>query len=144
MPLHKVPVHLWKQLLLREGLCSRLPSHYLRTLEEARTPTPVHYRPHGAKFKISPKNGQRERVEDVPIPIYHPPESQLGLWGGEGWILGHRYTNNDKVGDLGFAALVSLLGTRADRTGQDSLGNVLISRVIVWASTAPCETSWAL
>ncbi|KAI5946609.1 39S ribosomal protein L28, mitochondrial [Manis javanica] len=97
MPLHKVPVHLWKQLLLREGLCSRLPSHYLRSLEEARTPTPVHYRPHGAKFKISPKNGQRERVEDVPIPIYHPPESQLGLWGGEGWILGHRYTNNDKL-----------------------------------------------
>ncbi|KAK2509023.1 hypothetical protein MC885_020102 [Smutsia gigantea] len=98
MPLHKVPVHLWKQLLLREGLFSRLPSHYLRSLEEARTPTPVHYRPHGTKFKISPKNGQRERVEDVPIPIYHPPESQLGLWGGEGWILGHRYTNNDKVG----------------------------------------------
>lgn len=76
MPLHKVPAHLWKQLLLREGLCPRLPSHYLCSLEEART--------HGAKFKISPKNGQRERVEDVPIPIYHPPESQLGRWGGEG------------------------------------------------------------
>ncbi|KAI5193486.1 Post-Gpi Attachment To Proteins Factor 6 [Manis pentadactyla] len=72
------PAHQWKQLLLREGLCSRLPSHYLRSLEEARTPTPVHYRPHGAKFKISPKNGQRERVEDVPIPIYHPFGSPAG------------------------------------------------------------------
>ncbi|EFB17133.1 hypothetical protein PANDA_008919, partial [Ailuropoda melanoleuca] len=97
MPLHKFPVGLWKQLRLREGICSRLPPHYVRSLEEARTPTPVHYRPHGVKFKINPKNGQRERVEDVPIPIYYPPESQLGLWGGEGWILGHRYINNDKL-----------------------------------------------
>uniref|UniRef100_A0A673TNI9 Large ribosomal subunit protein bL28m n=1 Tax=Suricata suricatta TaxID=37032 RepID=A0A673TNI9_SURSU len=97
MPLHKVPVGLWKQLRLREGICSRLPRHYLRSLEQARTPTPVHYRPHGVKFKINPKNGQRERVEDVPIPIYYPPESQLGLWGGEGWVLGHRYINNDKL-----------------------------------------------
>lgn len=113
MPLHKFPVGLWKQLRLREGICSRLPPHYLRSLEEARTPTPVHYRPHGVKFKTNPKNGQRERVEDVPIPIYYPPESQLGLWGGEGWILGHRYLNNDKVCEqgrlrstcLGFAAL---------------------------------------
>lgn len=103
MPLHKYPVHLWKQLRLREGLCSRLPAHYLRSLEPGRQPTPVHYRPHGAKFKVNPKNGQRERVEDVPIPIYYPPESQQGLWGGEGWILGHRYVNNDKVGE-GYSA----------------------------------------
>ncbi|XP_006894968.1 PREDICTED: 39S ribosomal protein L28, mitochondrial [Elephantulus edwardii] len=96
MPLHKFPVHLWKQLRLQEGIYSRLPKHYLRSLEETPTPTPVHYRPHGVKFKINPKNGQRERVEDVPIPLYHPPESQLGLWGGEGWILGHRYTSDHK------------------------------------------------
>ncbi|KAL4835719.1 hypothetical protein H8958_003748 [Nasalis larvatus] len=97
MPLHKYPVWLWKRLRLREGICARLPGHYLRSLEEERTPTPVHYRPHGAKFKINPKNGQRERVEDVPIPIYFPSESQRGLWGGEGWILGQRYANNDKL-----------------------------------------------
>ncbi|EHH60012.1 hypothetical protein EGM_11274, partial [Macaca fascicularis] len=36
-------------------------------------------------------------VEDVPIPIYFPPESQRGLWGGEGWILGQRYANDDKL-----------------------------------------------
>lgn len=101
MPLHKFPVVLWKRLRLREGIYSRLPQHYLRSLEEARTPTPVHYRPHGAKFKVNPQNGQRERVEDVPIPIHYPRESQLGLWGGEGWILGHRYVNNDKVGEQG-------------------------------------------
>lgn len=98
MPLHKYPVYLWQKLRLRQGLCARLPAHFLRSLEEERTPTPVHYKPHGAKFKISPKNGQRERVEDVPIPVHYPPESQRGLWGGEGFILGYRYANNDKVG----------------------------------------------
>lgn len=101
MPLHKFPVFLWKRLQLREGIYARLPQHYLRSLEETRTPAPVHYRPHGAKFKINPKNGQRERVEDVPIPIHYPRESQRGLWGGEGWILGHRYVNNHKVGEQG-------------------------------------------
>lgn len=98
MPLHKYPVYLWQKLRLRQGIYARLPAHFLRSLEEERTPSPVHYKPHGAKFKINPKNGQRERVEDVPIPIYYPPESQQGLWGGEGLILGYRYANNDKVG----------------------------------------------
>jgi hypothetical protein len=98
MPLHKYPVYLWRRLRLREGICSRLPAHFLRSLEDERTPTAVHYRPHGAKFKINPKNAQRERVEDVPIPIHYPPDSQKGLWGGAGWIQGYRYANNDKVG----------------------------------------------
>lgn len=98
MPLHRYPVYLWQKLRLRQGICARLPAHFLRSLEEEQTPTPVHYKPHGAKFKINPKNGQRERVEDVPIPIHYPPESQQGLWGGEGLILGYRYVNNDKVG----------------------------------------------
>lgn len=98
MPLHRYPVHLWQKLRLRQGICARLPAHFLRSLEEERTPTPVHYKPHGTKFKINPKNGQRERVEDVPIPVHYPPESQQGLWGGEGLILGYRYANNDKVG----------------------------------------------
>lgn len=97
MPLHRFPVRLWPRLRLREGLCSRLPAHYLRSLEDERPPVPVHYRPHGARFKVNPRNGQRERVEDVPIPLYWPREAQLGLWGGEGWILGHRYVNNDKL-----------------------------------------------
>ncbi|KAM7333181.1 hypothetical protein ACRRTK_006501 [Alexandromys fortis] len=97
MPLHKYPVYLWQKLRLRQGIYARLPAHFLRSLEEERTPTPVHYRPHGVKFKINPKNGQRERVEDVPISVHYPPESQQGLWGGEGLILGYRYANNDKL-----------------------------------------------
>lgn len=104
MPLHRFPVRLWKQLQLKQGLCARLPAHFLRSLEDARTPAPVHYRPHGARFRVNPANGQRERVEDVPIPIYYPPESQQGLWGGEGWVVGYRYVNGDKVGAPGSGA----------------------------------------
>ncbi|XP_038618988.1 39S ribosomal protein L28, mitochondrial [Tachyglossus aculeatus] len=97
MPLHKYPIYLWKSLKLKQGIYARLPAHYLRELQDTRKPTPVHYQPHGTKYRRNPKNGQRERVQDVPIPLYFPPESQLGLWGGEGWIRGYRYANNDKL-----------------------------------------------
>ncbi|XP_072457938.1 large ribosomal subunit protein bL28m isoform X2 [Notamacropus eugenii] len=97
MPLHKYPVKLWNTLKLRQGIYSRLPQHYLKSLQNEGKPTAVHYKPHGVKYKINPKNGQRELVQDVPIPLYFPPESQKGLWGGEGWIKGYRYTNNDKL-----------------------------------------------
>ncbi|MBZ3879630.1 39S ribosomal protein L28, mitochondrial [Sciurus carolinensis] len=97
MPLHRFPVALWRRLQQRQGLCARLPAHFLRSLEDAPPPAPVHYRPHGARFRLNPASGQRERVEDVPIPVHYPPESQQGLWGGEGWILGYRYVNGDKL-----------------------------------------------
>ncbi|XP_069503956.1 large ribosomal subunit protein bL28m isoform X2 [Ambystoma mexicanum] len=97
MPLHKYPPAIWKNLNLKEGIYSRLPSHYLQSLQETRKPTPVHWVPHGAKYKLNPKNGQRERVQDVPILPYFPPEADKGLWGGEGWISGFRYANNDKL-----------------------------------------------
>ncbi|KAM4877815.1 large ribosomal subunit protein bL28m-like [Thomomys bottae] len=42
-----------------------------------------------AKFKINPKNWQRERVQDDPSTS---PQS-----GSAGWILGYRYANNDKL-----------------------------------------------
>ncbi|XP_069875857.1 large ribosomal subunit protein bL28m [Dipodomys merriami] len=97
MPLHRFPRHLWPRLRLRDGICSRLPAHFLRSLEDERPPAPVHYRPHGARFKIHPRSGQRERVQDVPVPLHRPPEAQRGLWGGEGWVLGYRYANDDKL-----------------------------------------------
>lgn len=97
MPLHKYPPRLWEVLKLKEGIYSRLPAHYLRSIQETKEPTPVHWKPHGVKYKRNPNTGQRERVQDVPIPIYYPPESQKGLWGGEGYIQGFRYANNDKL-----------------------------------------------
>ncbi|XP_028646790.1 39S ribosomal protein L28, mitochondrial [Erpetoichthys calabaricus] len=97
MPLHKYPPRIWDSLKLKQGIYARLPEHYLRTLQESHSPTPVHWKPHGVKYKVNAKTGERERVQDVPIPVYYPPESQKGLWGGEGWIQGYRYSNNDKL-----------------------------------------------
>ncbi|CAN9511417.1 unnamed protein product [Ophioblennius macclurei] len=96
MPLHKYPVKMWDALKMKQGIYARLPKHYLKSLE-VKEPTPVHWKPLGVQYRQNPKTGQRERVQDVPIPIYYPPQSQRGLWGGEGWISGYRYANNDKM-----------------------------------------------
>ncbi|XP_008307341.1 large ribosomal subunit protein bL28m [Cynoglossus semilaevis] len=96
MPLHKYPPRIWDALKLKQGIYARLPKHYLQSLEP-KTATPVHWKPHEVEYKVNPKTGVRERVQDAPIPIYYPPESQDGLWGGEGLIKGYRYANNDKM-----------------------------------------------
>lgn len=96
MPLHKYPPKIWDALKLKQGIYTRLPKHYLKSLEQ-KEPTPVHWRPLGVQYRANPKTGLKERVQDVPIPIYYPPHSQDGLWGGEGWISGYRYANDDKM-----------------------------------------------
>ncbi|KAF6736887.1 39S ribosomal protein L28, mitochondrial [Oryzias melastigma] len=96
MPLHKYPPKLWEAMKMKQGIYARLPKHYLKSLEK-KEPTPVHWRPLGVQYRANPKTGVKERVQDVPIPIYYPPESQNGLWGGEGWVSGYRYANNDKM-----------------------------------------------
>ncbi|XP_060642672.2 large ribosomal subunit protein bL28m [Anolis sagrei] len=106
MPMHKVPPRLWDALRLDRGLAARLPAHIRRVLREEACPSPsstapaVHWRPRGARF-VPPYEGaplwKRQRVQDVPVEPYLPPESQEGLWGGEGWVSGFRYANNDKL-----------------------------------------------
>ncbi|MEE6518666.1 hypothetical protein FKM82_029795 [Ascaphus truei] len=97
MPLHKYPPALWDALKLKEGIYARLPAHYLRALQDTRKPSPVHWRPHGLKYRLNPKSGQRERVQDVPVVPFMPPHANEGLWGGEGWLSGYRYAKNDKL-----------------------------------------------
>uniref|UniRef100_A0A3Q1GLH0 Large ribosomal subunit protein bL28m n=1 Tax=Acanthochromis polyacanthus TaxID=80966 RepID=A0A3Q1GLH0_9TELE len=96
MPLHKYPPKIWDALKLKQGIYARLPQHYLKSLEQ-KEPTPVHWRPLGVQYRANPKTGLKERVQDVPIPVYYPPHSQDGLWGGEGWISGYRYAKDDKM-----------------------------------------------
>ncbi|TDH14911.1 hypothetical protein EPR50_G00025460 [Perca flavescens] len=96
MPLHKYSPKIWEALKLKQGIYARLPKHYLQSLEQ-KDPKPVHWRPLGVQYRANPTTRQKERVQDVPIPIYYPPSSQDGLWGGEGWISGFRYANNDKM-----------------------------------------------
>ncbi|KAH0632089.1 hypothetical protein JD844_020152 [Phrynosoma platyrhinos] len=101
-PLHRVPPRLWEAARrLRGGLLARLPGHYLRALEAEEAEEAVHWRPlpREAQFARNPASGRRERrQQDVPVPVFRPPESQEGLWGGEGWVSGFRYANGDKVG----------------------------------------------
>ncbi|XP_027324797.1 large ribosomal subunit protein bL28m [Anas acuta] len=98
MPLHRFPPRLWPALRLRQGLCSRLPAHCLRALQEDEAPAaPVHWRPQGARYRRDPRSGERQRLQDVPVLPFLPPAAHRGLWGGEGWIRGFRYARNDKL-----------------------------------------------
>ncbi|NWT56708.1 RM28 protein, partial [Erythrocercus mccallii] len=97
MPLHRFPPRLWAAMRLREGICARLPQHYLASLQDDTPPTPVHWEPHGLRYRRNPRTGERERVQDVPVPVYFPPAANEGLWGGEGWVRGFRYARNDKL-----------------------------------------------
>ncbi|POI31414.1 hypothetical protein CIB84_004836 [Bambusicola thoracicus] len=97
MVLHKVPPRLWPKLRLQEGICARLPAHFLAQLNDETQPTPVHWRPLGVRYRRNPRTGERERVQDVPVPVFLPRAADEGLWGGEGWIRGFRYANNDKL-----------------------------------------------
>lgn len=100
MQLHKVAPRLWDSLRLQRGILARLPPHYLRALREdaAAPPTAVHWRPPAGEYarRPGPLEGVRQQV--VPVPVYFPPESQEGLWGGEGCVVGYRYAHDDKVG----------------------------------------------
>ncbi|XP_058013344.1 large ribosomal subunit protein bL28m isoform X1 [Ahaetulla prasina] len=99
MPLHKVPPRLWDSLRLQRGILARLPPHYLRALrEEAAVPPPaVHWRPPAGEYARHPGPLEGVRQQVVPVPVYFPPESQEGLWGGEGCVAGYRYAHDDKL-----------------------------------------------
>lgn len=73
------------------GLKSRLPVHYKRRYIEKfmRDPTPVHYRPDMRKY-VADEFGCPVRVQNIPIPVFFPKESNDMLWSGEGIIAGFR------------------------------------------------------
>jgi len=73
------------------GLKSRLPFHYKRRYIEKfmRDPVAVHYRPDTRKY-VADEFGCPTRVQNVPIPIFFPKESDTMLWGGEGIVAGFR------------------------------------------------------
>lgn len=78
-----------------KGIRSRLPDffkdHYLERF--CLTPTPVHYHPNPKKYKID-SNNVKTKIPEVPIPIIFPKESDEGLWGGEGIVMGWRKRQN--------------------------------------------------
>lgn len=78
-----------------KGIRSRLPeffkNHYLERYSVLATP--VHYVPISKKYDID-DNGIKTRIPDVPLPIIFPKESDSGLWGGEGIVMGMRKKHN--------------------------------------------------
>uniref|UniRef100_H3C9B9 Large ribosomal subunit protein bL28m n=1 Tax=Tetraodon nigroviridis TaxID=99883 RepID=H3C9B9_TETNG len=98
MPLHKFPPKLWDALKLKQGhlqpLCASTTSGRAGSTEE---PTArIHWQGPPALQRAKDGGSKGTGCRDVPIPIYYP-QSQDGLWGGEGWISGYRYANNDKM-----------------------------------------------
>jgi len=73
------------------GLKSRLPLHYKRRYIERfmRDPAPVHYLPDLRKY-VADEFGCPKRVQNVPLPVFFPKESNDMLWSGEGIIAGFR------------------------------------------------------
>jgi len=71
------------------GLKSRLPVHYKRRYVEKfmRDPVPVHYRPDLRNY-VADEFGCPKHVQNIPLPVFFPKESDDMLWGGEGIIAG--------------------------------------------------------
>ncbi|CAH1388931.1 unnamed protein product [Nezara viridula] len=67
-----------------------LPESYKKFYKEWKftQPQPVHYIPHQAKWYRNPNTGEVKPLQNTPIPVYFPPESNKGIWGGEAVIKG--------------------------------------------------------
>jgi len=80
------------------GLKSRLPMHYKRRYIEKfmRDPAPVHYRPDLRDY-FADEFGVPTRVQNIPIPVFFPKESNDMLWGGEGIIAGFSRKKKQKL-----------------------------------------------
>ncbi|OQR73028.1 39S ribosomal protein L28 [Tropilaelaps mercedesae] len=76
----------------------RFPKCYQQFLEDLKRPrTPVNYVPLKERFYWDAEQGKVLPVIDAPIETLFPPESQKGLWGGEGVIKGYIQRKKSKV-----------------------------------------------
>ncbi|PSN48882.1 39S ribosomal protein L28 [Blattella germanica] len=73
-----------------QGVAARLPDAYKKFWFEWRRQErkPVHYIPEEGKWKRHPETGIVTPVQNIPIPLQFPNESNEGLWGGEGIVKG--------------------------------------------------------
>ncbi|XP_072171642.1 large ribosomal subunit protein bL28m-like [Diadema setosum] len=82
--------------IYREGVGSRLPEAYFKWNRIGMQGPAIHWKDNGVDWEKDPLTGDRKRVNRVPIQVHHPPESQFGLWGGEGEIIGYRKSKETK------------------------------------------------
>lgn len=72
------------------GLGAQLPEAYRKFWREwkEQKPAAVHYIPKEGQFERDEVTGEVRPVQNIPIPLIFPPESNDGIWGGEGVIKG--------------------------------------------------------
>ncbi|ESP03691.1 hypothetical protein LOTGIDRAFT_224221 [Lottia gigantea] len=69
-----------------------LPAHYKRRCQQFMRAEPlfVHVKYNDEKYTVKQRGRDmiKERVQNVPVKVIYPEESNNGLWGGEGIIVG--------------------------------------------------------
>ncbi|KAK9509678.1 hypothetical protein O3M35_006941 [Rhynocoris fuscipes] len=93
LKLYKFPKY---DILKEEAL--HLPESYKKFYREWKysKPLPVHYIPPASKWVRNAETGEVKIVQEQPIPLKFPPESHLGIWGGEGVIKGFQKRTRTK------------------------------------------------
>ncbi|PIK61567.1 putative 39S ribosomal protein L28, mitochondrial [Apostichopus japonicus] len=79
-----------------EGVASRLPEAYFKHNRPFAKPPTLHWMDPGRDYVRDPVSGEKVKLERRPIPIEYPEESQFGLWGGEGIIIGKKIAKRNK------------------------------------------------
>ncbi|XP_078491277.1 large ribosomal subunit protein bL28m [Ciona intestinalis] len=87
---------------VRYPIYSKLPEKWRKDYEE---PKPMLYqkietgtkRPQASGLWVKGKNGEPQRIANIPLQVRYPPESREGLWGGEGIVWGFRYARGNKM-----------------------------------------------
>lgn len=86
-----------KQSRWSKGLGAELPEEYKKFWREwkLQRPTAVHYITQEGKYKKNEETEQVLPVQNVPLPLWFPKESNEGIWGGEAVVQGftkkHKY-----------------------------------------------------
>lgn len=72
------------------GLGSQLPAAYKKFWKEWKQtqPAAVHYIPKEGKWERDVLTAEVRPIQNIPIPVIFPPESDEGIWGGEGVVKG--------------------------------------------------------
>lgn len=78
-----------------QGWGALLPAAYKKFWDEwkLQQPAAVHYVPKEGMFEREDITGLVTPIQNVPIPVIHPPEAHEGIWGGEGIIKGFQKRN---------------------------------------------------
>lgn len=72
------------------GLGALLPEAYKKFWKEWKQtqPAAVHYIPKEGEWNRDEITGEIKPIQNIPLPLIDPPESNTGIWGGEAVIKG--------------------------------------------------------